>query len=146
MAYTIQAIISDISIIQKLKKIGLPCVAMPFNMAMIPLTYDYVEKNEIPFLPLTDDGGTSIGNKLKNLCEILSESAKVAYIEAEYFGGEGIQACNLYSNGLEFEQPLISMDAINHALQWLGIDRTDEMDEFDNFGLGTHRDTEDWIN
>jgi len=124
----------------------LPCVDMPFDMAMVPLTYDYVEKNDISFLPLTDDGGTSISDKLKNLCAKLSESNKVAYIEAEYFGGEGIQACNLYSDGVEIEQPLISFNAINHGLRWLGIERTDEKDEFDNFGLGTHRDTEDWIN
>jgi len=124
---------------------GLPCMNMRFDMAMVPLAYDYVEKNEIPFLPLTDDGGTSIGDKLKKLCLKLSESNKVAYIEAEYFGGEGIQACNLFSDGVEFEKPLISFNAINHALEWLGIKRTDEMDEFDNFGLGTYRDTEDWI-
>lgn len=145
MPYTIQAIISDISLKHKLIQSGLPCVDMPFNMVMVPLTFDYVDKNDIPFLPLTDEGNVSIGKKLINLCMNLSKEYKVAYIEAEFFGSEGTQACNLYMNGAEFEKPLISMNAINHALQWLGIVRTDDMDEFDIFGLGAHRKTEDWI-
>ena len=76
MAYTIQTIISDCSIKNKLSKLNLPSVKMPYNMTLIPLTFDYINKNGIPFLPLTDEGAMSIGEKLTNLCIDCSENCK----------------------------------------------------------------------
>lgn len=145
MAYTIQAIILKNTLIHRFAELQLSCVDMPFDMILVPLPFDYVDKNTIPFLPLTDEGSTSIGEKLMSICLDLSKNGKVAYIEAEFFGGVGTQACNLFYNGVEFEKPFISETAINHALQWLGIKRTEDNDEFEVLGLGSHRNTEDWI-
>lgn len=147
MSYTIQSIISDSSIKDKLNEMEMEMyyVDLPLNMVMIPLTYDFVDKNYMPFLPLTDEGALSIGEKLINLCKELSIGKKVVYIEAEFFGGEGTQACNLYENGKECEPPLIDIEAINHALKWLGIEHSEDKDEFSLLGLDAHRNTDGWI-
>ena len=145
MSYTIQAIIARNDIKQEVEEIQLPFVDMPFSMILIPLPFEYVSENEIPFLPLTDEGSSSIGEKLANICLSLSNNSKIAYIEAEFFGGEGTQACSLYENGIEVDNPIISSKAINYALQWLGVKSDRDRDEFDLFGLGAHRNTEDWI-
>jgi hypothetical protein len=144
MSYTIQAIIANDAIKQRVAELQLHFVDMPYSMLMIPLTFDYANENDIPFLPITDEGSASIGEKLIDLCLDLSKHCKVAYIEAEFFGGEGTQACNLYENGIEVEMPMISTSAINYALQWLGVKCDKGMDEFETFGLDAHRNTEYW--
>ncbi len=145
MSYTIQAIVAEHTIKQGIANIQLPFVDMPFNMIMVPLSFDCINEVEIPFLPLIDEGSVSIGKNLIDLCLNLSKNCKVAYIEAEFFGGEGTQACNLYENGCEVEIPQVSTKAINYALHWLGVKCGAGIDEFETFGLGAHRKTEDWI-
>ncbi len=143
--YTIQSIISDRSLIQKAAELELPCIEMPLEKAMIPLSHDYVEDNGVPFLPLTDEGSKATEGKLKELCLLLSEDSRLVYIEAEIFGGDGTQACWLLENRDEVEPPLIDDSAINHALAWIGIPKEGELDEFDTLGLGRHRNTGDWL-
>ncbi len=54
MSYTIQGIIFPKSCVVDLKKFELRSVEIGSNLILVPLTYDYVESREIPFLPLTD--------------------------------------------------------------------------------------------
>ncbi len=112
---------------------------------MAPLTYGFVEAHGAPFPPLTD-AGTTMGQWLHDLCCSLSANGKVAYVEAEFFGGEGAQACVLFSESKSLSPPLVDRDAINHALRWLGVQRDPSNDEFTVAGLGRHRNTADWLN
>jgi hypothetical protein len=78
---------------------------------------------------------------------------RVIYIEAEFFGGTGSQAAVGWQGGvLSFgprrtQMPMEDREgyavvadqddmAINAALRWLGITRTQTRDEFDTVGIG----------
>jgi hypothetical protein len=111
---------------------------------MIPLDGVARQAFELPFLPLTDEGPDGLPSPIIEIGRTLSESSKLAYIEAEYFGGQGSQAALQFAMGLLVGQPLLNADAINQALRWLGVLCADELYEFDTVGLGVQRDTEKW--
>jgi hypothetical protein len=90
------------------------------------------------------------------LQQMLCRFTKAAYIEAEFFGGAGMQAAFVWEEGRMAFGPEISGGAINAALRQLGIQ--DEAtatlhglplmpgkDPFDMTGLGRHRSVEGWL-
>ena len=70
----------------------------------------------------------------------------VAYIEAEYFGGQGVQSGIVWKTGNRIFEEELGVNTINQILKLFGIVRLDPLDEFDTIGLGRHRHTEKWIN
>ncbi len=76
----------------------------------------------------------------------LSKRGRVAYVEADYFGGTGDQGCVVWEGGRELLRETRADKAINHALRLLGV-RTAEgaVDEFDTVGMGRHRRVESWL-
>jgi hypothetical protein len=87
-----------------------------------------------------------------------SHAAPVAYVEAEFWGGEGHQAAAVWDRGvrvLDVIEPEpeagvparpLREGAINQALRRLGVRVTGgEVDEFDSVGLGRFRSTEEWL-
>ena len=78
--------------------------------------------------------------------EELSATARVAYLETEYFGGVGGQAAAVWESGkIIFGPRQANIGPINDALRLLGVTRNQTQDEFDVAGLGRHRRTEDWL-
>jgi hypothetical protein len=86
----------------------------------------------------------------------ISQFGAVAYLEAEFFGGYGIQASVIWEGGEIVLGPLIEEEddpvrrlaeaAINRALRRLGVEKEeDALDEFDTVDLGRHRHTEEWL-
>jgi hypothetical protein len=70
----------------------------------------------------------------------------VAYVETEYFGGDGVQAAAVWEGGaIAFGPRQADAGPINEALRLLGVERTTAQDEFDTVGLGRHRRNEGWI-
>lgn len=70
---------------------------------------------------------------------------KFAYIEADYFGGEGGQIAVIWE-----EQKRIYLSEwgdweINKVLKDFGIIAKDGKDEFDTVGLGQNRRTNEWL-
>jgi hypothetical protein len=112
---------------------------------MIPLTSQALKVLGIQLLPLTDEGDVKLPQPLSALCAELCGNGRIAYIEAEYFGGVGTQAHCLFNAGTASGDPLVGGDAINLALQFLGISKGEAADEFEAVGLGKHRDTNRWV-
>jgi hypothetical protein len=118
---------------------------------LVPLTQG------IALIPLTDDLHHEIGSgdeadrfekispSVEQWAQRISSTAPVAYIEAEFFGGDGGQGAVAWSESSRVLGPIHSQDAINRALRFLGIQIGDAHDEFDAVSLGQHRDTHDWI-
>ncbi|MDQ0112455.1 hypothetical protein J2T15_001890 [Paenibacillus harenae] len=115
------------------------------NFVLIPLTddlYDEINdnkgKHEHGFHFLTDkliDFGIEISKR---------EKSKVAYVEADYFGGTGSQQAVVWIDDNEILRT--SNDrAINQALSLLGIQRDRDKDEFETIELNKYRTVEDWI-
>ena len=118
---------------------------------LVPLTQG------MALIPLTDDLHDEIGSgdeverfeklspAVEQWAQRISSAAPIAYIEAEFFGGDGGQSAVVWSGGSRVIQPIHSQDAINQALRFLGVRIDNAHDEFDAVGLGQHRDTDDWI-
>lgn len=145
MGYTIQAIIGKRAEIRSAEIKAGNVILLPQDLGMIPLGDECRERNAIPFLPLTDEGWKTVPESIAKLCSSLSSKGKIAYIEAEFFGGEGTQASALWEDGKMIRVPMISGDAINSALEFLGVSPRENMDHFDTVGLGDHRNTDDWL-
>ena len=146
MSYTLQAIVIPTTVRALVKDHGLIAVDLPVHdLCLVPLPYYQIDNRGIPFLPLTDGGEPTIGPQLDTLCQVFSARVKVAYVEAEFFGGDGTQGCALYENGMPLSGPMVHVKAINYALRWLGVQLDGKVDEFEAVGLGMHRNTEDWL-
>jgi hypothetical protein len=138
----------------------------------VPLTDELftkiVAKND--FLPdICDERFRYLNSKLFQTGRRLSKITPVAYIETDYFGGEGFQCAVAWKDGeIEFYPSVAgaeegfqmdrnSRNPINDALSKIGVqiyltedltaDDIDEFtkDEFDKLGLGNYRDNDDWI-
>jgi hypothetical protein len=69
----------------------------------------------------------------------------LAYIEAEYFGGEGGQSGIIWKDGKRTAEFAYRQEVINNVLRYFGIIANENQDEFDTLGLGRHRNTRDWM-
>ena len=138
MAFTLQAFIGDAAHVAHIASLGVPVVALPQSKALVPLTRRVREVHEIPFLPLTDEGASEVP---ATVAALAARAKKVAYVEAEYFGGVGTQAAAIWEDGRLVFGPLVADDAINQALRQLQVTK-DITDEFDALQLDRCRDTE----
>lgn len=77
-----------------------------------------------------------------------SRRGRVAYVEAEIFGGEGEQVAAVWEAGELVFGPTkewISLSPISQALRRMGATTPGGGDEFDALGLGRERHMEDWL-
>jgi len=144
MAYTLQAIIGDAAMLRTGCPTGAKVVDLAQGKAMIPLCGDLLEETEIPYLPLTDGGDEELCEPINEFASRFKGRGQFAYVEAEFFGGTGTQACVTWDANGVASAPLVDQCAINTALKFLGIIIGDFHDEFDALGLGSHRNTEEW--
>jgi len=130
-----------------------PCVTLARDLSLIPLQRD--------FLFLTEGDATPAGD-LRDfpIPAWFSEAAfcfsRCAYIEAEFWGGTGMQAAVVLERTRLIFGPEISPGAINTALRHMGVDDglsvtlygiaspTGE-DPFDAVGLNRHRSVSAWL-
>ena len=145
MTYTLQAIVAKGGDLKRGSIQDAKIVPLKQNIEMLPFTNVFIKTHKIDFLPLTDEGVENLPKNLMQLCAELSNNKKLAYIEAEFFGGEGTQACVVFLNGKIEKGPLVSESAINVALANLGVAKQGALDEFEAVGLNEQRDTENWV-
>jgi hypothetical protein len=145
MSYTLQAIIAHEQHLKNAVLMGTRVVSLQAGLSLIPLTEQALGYLKIPLLPLLEEDQQSLNATAQKFCRQLSLGSRLAYVEAEFFGGVGTQACVLFERGAVHEGPLIETEAINHALRFLGVQATDGKDEFDTVGLNRERKTEDWL-
>ena len=70
------------------------------------------------------------------------EEIKYATIVTAYVGGIGEQFANVYINDKNAD---LSIDTINKALKYLGVQKRGDFDEFDTIGLGRFRHNPDYL-
>jgi hypothetical protein len=137
LAYTLQALIAHRDVLQNATLALNYSIDLPQRFGMLPLTAKIRET-------LTDGDG-QLPFELIALCAAVSENGSVAYVEAEFFGGDGTQAAAIFKNGKELGPTFVATEAINGALAAIGVQRLNHKDEFDALELGRHRDTEKWL-
>lgn len=141
MAFTLQAFIGDLADVRSIAPAGVPVIALPQSKGLLPLTEKVRDEHEISFLPLTNEGVDEVPEAIEALA---SRAKKIAYVEAEFFGGDGAQAAAIWEEGKLVFGPVIADDAINQALRQLRVSKQEAFDEFEALNLGRHRDTDDW--
>jgi hypothetical protein len=143
--YTIQGIIANRKVIEHEQTLGTKIVSLPQDMVLIPFAGTWSESKKIPLLPLTDGKVFELPAAITGICYLLSKNGKLAYVEAEFFGGDGTQACSLWEKGMMIGNPQQDIQAINTALQFLGVEKGTSFDEFEALNLGRFRDTQAWL-
>jgi hypothetical protein len=144
LAYCLQAFIGRHDSLRDVGGEVLRLVELPQGYGMLPLTSNARKKLGLPFCPLTDGDG-DLPVELVNLCIAISSKGCIAYVEAEFFGGDGTQASAVFIDGKNAGPILIDAYAINSALAEVGVQRFNHRDEFAALGLDRHRNTEDWL-
>jgi hypothetical protein len=140
MAYTLQALIGEVTDVKCAAPSDAVVIALPQSMGLVPFSRSMRDAHGISLLPLTDEG-TDIPEGVQ---AIAARAKKIAYVEAEFFGGAGTQASVVWEEGRLLFGPVVADDAINQALRMLGVAKKEHLDEFAELSLGRHRDTDEW--
>ncbi len=164
MAFVLNAVIGRIDALTSIASFVVVPLAHGFGLA--PLTDELWEalghrsqplRREIEGLEAPDDEFETPGERERHiataradfaaigaLCVRASAIAPIAYVEAESFGGSGMQAATVWDAGTVVLDPFVDDEAINEALRTIGVTRGLH-DEFDALDLGRHRFTGEWV-
>lgn len=103
------------------------------------------KSNTIKFIEI--GAGILATTKIPNIKEFGKDKI-IAKIETDYFGGSGSQSAKLFINGKKVydksDEQDWSLKPINDVLIKLGVEKTNNFDEFDTIGLGKYRTNEDF--
>jgi hypothetical protein len=130
-----------------------PFVRLAEQVSFIPLEREYL---------LLRDGDETEPAEIHGwvspqwLSQMVSKFSTAAYIEAEFWGGTGMQASIMWEAGQITFGPEILPGAINTALRRMGVDNgpvvtiyglplTPARDPFDIVGLNRHRSVGGWL-
>lgn len=103
MPYTLQAIIGRFDIMGGREPAGTSTIRLSQGFALWPINSTLQERYQIPFLPLVDLGEEEIPIKI---LEFAAKLEQCAYVEAEYFGGEGSQVAVFFPKAKSLIVPL----------------------------------------
>lgn len=150
MGYTIEGILTNLPTASKLKHKYNDAILIQLytDLVMIPITdelYEAMHEGEDIESSKTTRTSMALTVKMEQFCADLSRHNKVAFIEAEYFGGIGTQHGIVWEQGKVILEEIGCENAINQSLACLGVKRIGEKDEFDTVGLGRHRSIEGWV-
>jgi hypothetical protein len=135
---------------------GARVVPLSLGFGFLPVTKELAGDNELaPF-----EHVERLTVRLGAWAESASVACPLAYVETDYFGGDGWQAAIAWVSGAVAFGPVRTSDlwvdgkytptplldgAINRAVRLIGADRGAVRDEFDALGLGRHRSNESWL-
>jgi hypothetical protein len=142
--YIIQAFISRPENLISLTSQNIGFANIEQGFVLIPVNKSFQQEFGIETFGVIEQRNLSLAG-ITSFGTLASKIGKVAYIEAEFFGGEGMQGAVMFDHGIIFSGTLKSKSAINMALKFLGVSKLSYGDEFEAIGLGKYRKTEDWI-
>jgi hypothetical protein len=150
MPYTLRAVLARCDVFAEPPPWIADSAVIPLaqGVCMIPLTMalcGQFGEAERPWLYEHHGDFTHLPERLVPHLRELSRRGRVAYVEAEYHGGDGEQRSIVWDGGGARSEAEEGSFAINSALISLGVTRTDDADPFDALGLGRHRSVDDWI-
>ena|SRR5436190_8542052 len=135
---------------------GARVVPLALGFGFLPVTEQLAGDDEpAPFEHLE-----RLTSRLGEWAEEQSRQFPLAYVETDYFGGDGWQAAIAWAGGEVVFGPVRTTDlweggkyvptplldgAVNRAVRLLGVERGTARDEFDALGLGRHRSNEGWL-
>lgn len=150
MAYTLEALLARCEVFAELPAWAADAVVIPLaqGICMLPLGHTLLHRFGTPERPWEYARHGIFTHLpeglLPDLLE-LSRAGRLAYVEAEFWAGEGEQRYVVWENGAVVDEPEESSMAINDALRRLGVQASEGLDRFDTVGLGRHRGVDDWL-
>jgi hypothetical protein len=146
MAYVLQAFIVNKSSQNKLTDFYRNAVAVEIGqeLSLIPFTTElfdevnrHVESKQIGrFDCLRENIEVELLKRTQNI--------KIAYIEADYFGGRGEQIAIIWEENKRIYLSDPGDNEINKVLKSFGVIADKGSDEFDTLSLGRYKKTERW--
>ena len=117
-----------------------------YGLSLIPWMNEE-NHQELPAFSVGDDEqSTRLDPETEASLREASNEGKILLISTEYFGGFGGQGAAIFQDGEIVHGPLwAEAEVINKALEGLGVQETEDDDQFDLVGLGTHRHTTGWL-
>ncbi len=115
------------------------------GFTVFPIDAEFVDGHIAPDVTptVTGDEFMLMTNGFRLFLQRLSIGGQLAYVETEYFGGEGGQGAVVCRNGSEVMPPTWrESDTINDALKLIGMKRGMFADEFLAAGLGLVRNND----
>lgn len=151
MGYELRALVASTELIaMTAARIDAPSAPLSQGLALLPVTDDVLDGlgrvDERPF----GEAFWFLSGGIASLGALASRSGPVAYLEADFAGGAGLQAAVVWAGGDvvlgPVTIPVSPLPAqpdwpVNQALRRLGASGTDE---FAAIGLDRHRHTRDW--
>ena len=149
MAYTLQAFVLRSSVAGAATQSFSSAVVVPLEqgVSLIPLIDAFLLELEAQYgasLNFEFEDLPTLNGSAAKWAEQISHTGPLAYLAAEFFGGQGSQAAIGWQTGINAFGPLQAGHAINDVLRWLSIGSVGSMDEFDTLDLGRYRTTEEW--
>lgn len=145
MSFTLEAILLDKAATRHAP--DFPTVVLSKGITLLPVTDDVFDQVAATS-PSSETRGPfwKLSGALEALIIDVSRHGRVAYIEADYFGGTGTQSAAVWHNGWVIMEPehANGIGPINRALSALGVIAAPGQDEFDAVKLGRHRRTSAW--
>jgi|JI10StandDraft_1071094.scaffolds.fasta_scaffold171202_1 hypothetical protein len=115
------------------------------GLTIVPMTENLFNEMNNFSVSKTIDKFELLTEEIEKKIIIHTNNKKIAYVEAEYFGGEGGQMAICWEN-LKRQQFLnFAQDRINQVLKDFGVVAQIGKDEFDTLGFGRYRFTNEWI-
>lgn len=119
-------------------EIGQGICLIPMTSELFDQINDFVESKSIDkFEYLTEN----IENKILRIID----NRKIAYVEAEYFGGQGGQIAIIWKDNKRYNLLEFGENKINEVLKDFGTITKDGKDEFLTLGFDHNRHTNDWL-
>jgi hypothetical protein len=121
-------------------------VALPQSFGLIPVTERLLAflHGEAPARFPARPAFEYLSPAMEHWLAPFSQTGSIAYLEAEYFGGAGVQAAAVWTRGVLTLEPGTGAPSINDALRVLGVVAQEGLDQFDTLHLGRCRETERW--
>jgi hypothetical protein len=148
MGHYISGIVAKVDLVREFaSSSGLHTPALLTDgLGFLPLSDDHLDFL-FPVQGSSDDSMTYLSDPLKAALSEISANGPVAYIETEYFGGQGAQGATVYDQGLCVFGPITNdTGAISAAMKLLGVTAAPgQHEEFEAVGFCRHRNNDDWI-
>ena len=127
---------------------GASVIPMGEGIGMIPLSEELlnaIDPPELSHTAKTDPGFEFLSDRVAAWVRRLSRDTSVAYVEAEFISGEGIESAVMWRDGIVTLGPLHGSGAVAQALHALGVFPRNGREAFELVGLGKQRNPNEWL-
>jgi hypothetical protein len=115
------------------------------ELALIPMTEELFDQiNSLSTSPSVDKFEYMTENVEQKVLDAIG-NRRLAYVEAEYFGGKGGQIAIIWCDNRREQLLSFGQNKINEVLKGFGVTANEGQDEFVTLGFGLRRNTREWI-